>query len=97
MREIPDLMVSAIRDVDPVVFRHYPMPAADPEVPDEPYAVPIGEAAVRSAGKDLTIVGYAPQTAEIAKAVVQLKQEMISYMKVDAAKIAATARALVGA
>ncbi len=77
------LMVSAIRDVDPVVFCHYPMPAAGPEVPDDPYTVPIGEAAVRSEGKDLTIVGYAPQTAEIAKAVEQLKQDGISAEFID--------------
>ena len=77
------LMVSAIRDVDPVVFCHYPMPAAGPEVPDDPYTVPIGEAAVRCEGKDLTIVGYAPQTAEIAKAVEQLKQDGISAEFID--------------
>jgi pyruvate dehydrogenase E1 component beta subunit len=77
------LMVSAIRDVDPVVFCHYSMPATGPEVPDEPYTVPIGEAAVRTEGTDLTIVGYAPQTAEIAKAVKQLEKEGISAEFID--------------
>lgn len=72
------LMVSAIRDVDPVVYCHYPVPATGPEVPDEPYTVPIGEAAVRTEGKDVTIVGYAPQTVEIARAVEQLQKEGIS-------------------
>jgi pyruvate dehydrogenase E1 component beta subunit len=76
-------MVSAIRDVDPVVFCHYSMPATGPEVPDEPYTVPIGEAAVRTEGTDLTIVGYAPQTAEIAKAVKQLEKEGISAEFID--------------
>jgi len=66
-----------------VVFCHYPMPAAGPEVPDEPYTVPIGEAAIRAEGADLTIVGYAPQTVEIAKAVGQLKQEGISAEFID--------------
>ena len=46
-------------------------------MPDEPYTVPIGQAAVRTEGKDLTIVGYAPQTAEIAKAVRELKRDGI--------------------
>ena len=31
--------------MDPVVFCHYPIPASGPDVPDEPYTVPIGEAA----------------------------------------------------
>jgi len=77
------LMISAIRDVDPVVYCHYPLPATGPEVPDEPYTVPIGQAAVRTEGKDVTIVGYAPQTVEIAKAVEQLQKEGISAEFID--------------
>jgi pyruvate dehydrogenase E1 component beta subunit len=77
------LMISAIRDVDPVVFCHYSMPASGPEVPDEPYTVPIGEAAVRTEGTDLTMVAYAPQTAEMAKAVSELKKEGISAEFID--------------
>jgi len=77
------LMIAALRDVDPVVFCHYPMPATGPEVPDEPYTVPVGEAAVRSEGKDITIVGYAPQTVEIAKAVDLLRKDGISAEFID--------------
>jgi len=77
------LMISAIRDVDPVVYCHYPVPATGPEVPDEPYTVPIGEAAVRTEGKDVTIVGYAPQTVDIARAVDQLQKEGISAEFID--------------
>ena len=77
------LMVSAIRDVDPVVFCEYPLPASGPDVPDEPYTVPIGQAVVRTEGKDITIVGYAPQTVEIARAVEQLKQRSISAEFID--------------
>ena len=77
------LMISAIRDVDPVVFCHYSMPASGPEVPDEPYTVPIGEAAVRTEGTDLTMVAYAPQTTEMAKAVSELKKEGISVEFID--------------
>lgn len=77
------LMISAIRDVDPVVFCQYPVPSSGPEVPDEPYTVAIGQAAVRTEGKDITIVGYAPQTVEIAKAVKQLKQRGISAEFID--------------
>ena len=77
------LMISAIRDVDPVVFCHYPVPDSGPEVPDEPYTVPIGQAVVRTEGEDVTIVGYAPQTAEIAKAVEELKEDGISAEFID--------------
>ncbi|MBM3334070.1 transketolase [Candidatus Sumerlaeota bacterium] len=77
------LMVSAIRDVDPVVYCQYSMPASGPEVPDEPYTVAIGEPAVRAEGKDITIVGYAPQTTEIARAVEQLKKDGISAEFID--------------
>jgi pyruvate/2-oxoglutarate/acetoin dehydrogenase E1 component len=77
------LMISAIRDVDPVVYCQYSMPATGPEVPDEPYTVPIGEPAVRAEGKDITIVGYAPQTTEIAKAVEQLRKDGASAEFID--------------
>ena len=77
------LMTSAIRDVDPVVFCYYPVPASGPEVPDEPYTVPIGQPAVRTEGTDITIVGYAPQTAEIAKAVEELAKDGISAEFID--------------
>jgi len=77
------LMIAAIRDVDPVVFCQYPMPGSGPLVPDEPYVVPIGEAVVRAEGSDMTIVGYAPQTIEIAKAVEALKKEGISAEFID--------------
>jgi pyruvate dehydrogenase E1 component beta subunit len=77
------LMISAIRDVDPVIFCQYPVPASGPDVPDDPYTVPIGQAAIRTEGKDVTIVGYAPQTVEIAKAVEQLKQRGIEAEFID--------------
>lgn len=77
------LMIAAIRDVDPVVYCHYSMPSSGPEVPDEPYTVPIGEPAVRTEGKDITIVGYAPQTVEIARSVELLKKDGISAEFID--------------
>jgi pyruvate dehydrogenase E1 component beta subunit len=77
------LMASAIRDVDPVVFCDYSMPASGPPVPDEPYTVPIGEAVVRNEGNDITLVGYAPQTVELARAVELLKQEGVSAELID--------------
>jgi pyruvate/2-oxoglutarate/acetoin dehydrogenase E1 component len=52
-------MHAAIRDPDPVVYINGGrLKAQADDVPDEPYEVPFGEAAIRRDGSDLTIVGY---------------------------------------
>jgi pyruvate dehydrogenase E1 component beta subunit len=51
------LLVASIRDDDPVVF--FAPAAALPtreEVPDEPYAIPLGSARIHRAGSDVTVV-----------------------------------------
>ena len=60
------LMISAIRDENPVLYMFHkglmglgwmtPNPRATGEVPEEPYTVPIGKADVKRSGRDLTIV-----------------------------------------
>lgn len=52
------MMHAAIRDPDPVLFL-WPDALREhmQEVPDEPYTVPLGKAAVRTQGSDITIVG----------------------------------------
>src|ERR1700735_983857 len=51
------LMATAIRDDNPVCyFHHYLLTLEHGEVPDGEYLVPFGEAAIRRAGKDVTIV-----------------------------------------
>lgn len=78
------LMIAALRDPDPVVFFHYGLiDSVRIDVPDEPYVVPIGQAALRQEGKDITIVGYAPATLEIAKALPGLKDAGISAEFID--------------
>jgi pyruvate dehydrogenase E1 component beta subunit len=64
------LMAAAIRDPDPVVFFHYSAinRINDVDVPDDDYIVPIGEAAIRQEGTDITIVGYGNAAIEIRKA-----------------------------
>lgn len=54
------LLLAAIRDPDPVVlFEHKQLyRSIRGEVPAEPYAVPIGSAAVRRAGADLSVITY---------------------------------------
>jgi 2-oxoisovalerate dehydrogenase E1 component len=53
------LLKSAIRDDNPVIFiEHQLLYTEKGEVPEEEYTVPLGEAAVRRAGSDITIVAY---------------------------------------
>jgi len=59
------LMISAIRDDNPVLYMFHkgvmglgwmtPNPRATGEVPEEPYTIPIGKADVKREGRDLTI------------------------------------------
>ena len=52
------LLLAAIDDPNPVlIFEHKLLYKTKGPVPEEPYRVPIGKAAVRRAGRDLTIVG----------------------------------------
>jgi pyruvate/2-oxoglutarate/acetoin dehydrogenase E1 component len=79
------LMVAAIRDPDPVAFHDYRGVAAgeQPDVPDEAYEVPFGEAVVRQEGTDLTIVAWAPATIEVDLALPDIAKEGISAEYID--------------
>lgn len=78
------LMHAALRDPDPVIFFHYSqMNNISIDVPDNDYVVPIGEAAIRQEGKDITLVGYGPSAIEINKAMAALKQANISAEVID--------------
>lgn len=54
------LLLSAIRDPDPVLFMEPKAiyRAFREEIPDDPYTVPIGDAAVRREGEDVTVVAW---------------------------------------
>lgn len=79
------LLIASIRDPDPVVYFDYPeVKSGDqPDVPDDAYDVPLGKAAVRQQGKDLTIVAWAPATVEVMKALPMLTQAGISVEYID--------------
>lgn len=61
--EAKGLLISAIRDPDPVVFfepaRVYR--AIKMEVPEEPYMIPLGKARVAREGRDLTLIAWGAQ------------------------------------
>lgn len=78
------LMVSALRSPDPVVYL-YPagLRTMVEEVPDEQYEVPLDKAAIRTEGKDLTIVGSGASMPEVLKATGQLQANGVSVEAID--------------
>jgi pyruvate dehydrogenase E1 component beta subunit len=79
------LMHAAIRDPDPVIFAHYGsnINNVQIDVPDGDYVVPIGKAAVRQEGKDITLVGFGPAAVEINKAAAELAKAGVSVEVID--------------
>jgi pyruvate dehydrogenase E1 component beta subunit len=78
------MMVSAIRDPNPVVYL-YPagLRELSEEVPDDQYEVPLDKAAVRTEGSDLTIVGSGGGMPEVMKAAERLNQNGMSVDTID--------------
>ena len=79
------LLVSAIRDPDPVVYLDYPevKSGSQPEVPDEAYETPLGEAVIRRRGSNLTLVAWAPATVDAGRAVAELAKSGVSVEYID--------------
>ena len=78
------LLKSAIRDEDPVCFMESEMLyGLKGEVPEEEYLVPIGKAAVRREGTDVTIVSFNKMMEVCKLAVDELAKEGISAELID--------------
>ncbi len=78
------LIKSAIRDNDPVCMMESEMEYRyEGEVPDGDYLVPIGKAAVRRQGTDVTLVTYNKMILEAYKAADELAKEGISAEVID--------------
>lgn len=79
------LLISAIRDPDPVVYlepaRAYR--AVRQEVPDEAYTVEIGKAKIEAEGDELTLVSYGAQMIEAREARAVLAAEGRSVELID--------------
>jgi len=75
--EAKGLLISAIRDPDPVIFmepkRVYR--AIKEEVPEEEYTIPIGEAKVLQEGSDVTVIGWGAMIKTIREAVSKLGEK----------------------
>lgn len=78
------LIVSAIRDDDPVVYlEHKRLLNVKGEVPEEEYAIPLGVADVKREGTDLTIVAVGVEVHYSLAAAKKLEAEGISVEIVD--------------
>lgn len=79
------LIKAAIRDEDPVLyFEHkYLYRRIKEEVPEDDYVVPIGKAAIRRSGKDLTIISYGWMLHKSLEAAHQLADEGIDAEVID--------------
>jgi pyruvate/2-oxoglutarate/acetoin dehydrogenase E1 component len=81
------LIKAAIRDEDPVLFFEHKLlyrnPKIKQEVPTEDYIVPIGKAAVRRTGNDLTIITYGAMVYTALEAAEKLEQEGIDAEVID--------------
>jgi pyruvate dehydrogenase E1 component beta subunit len=79
------LLISAIRDNDPVVFlEHMKLYRSfRQEVPEEEYTIEIGKADVKREGTDLSIITYGAMVHESLKAADELAKEGVSVEVVD--------------
>jgi pyruvate dehydrogenase E1 component beta subunit len=92
------LMVSAIRDENPVVFMGHKAlqgmgwlgtaKGSLADVPDDLYTVPIGKAAIVRAGTDVTLVGWASTVHTALDAAAKLEKQGISAEIVDVRTLA---------
>ncbi|MFC6731445.1 MULTISPECIES: alpha-ketoacid dehydrogenase subunit beta [unclassified Haladaptatus] len=79
------LLASAIRDPDPVIFLEPKLiyRAFREEVPDETYTVPLGEAATRREGTDVSVFTWGAMTRPTLKAADELSEEGIDVEVID--------------
>jgi len=78
------LLKEAIREDDPIVFlEHEHLYNTRGEVPPGDYTIPIGKAAVRKKGTDLTIISYSNMALIAGEAAVQLAKEGIQAELID--------------
>ena len=83
-RDAKGLLISAIRDDDPVIFiEHKQLYMTDGEVPEEPYLIPLGEAEIKRAGTDVTLVAWSHMVLKSLQAAEELAGEGISAEVID--------------
>jgi len=88
-RDAKGLLISAIRDDNPVVFiEHRWLYWQEDEVAKEPYTIPLGEANILRQGKHLTVVATSWMNVEALKAAQVLERRGVSIEIIDPRTIA---------
>jgi acetoin:2,6-dichlorophenolindophenol oxidoreductase subunit beta len=83
------LMATAIRDDNPIVFlHHYMLTLEQGEVPDGEYVVPFGNAEIRRAGGDVTIIATGWMVSRALAAAEQLAKDGIDAEVIDPRTVA---------
>ncbi|HEV8376316.1 MAG TPA: alpha-ketoacid dehydrogenase subunit beta [Candidatus Polarisedimenticolia bacterium] len=103
-RDAKGLIKAAIRDEDPVIYLEhkylYRLPRIKEVLPEEDYLVPIGKAALKREGKDLSLITYGAMLLHCLDAAEALDKEGVSaevldlrtLLPLDADAIEATAK-----
>jgi len=82
--DVKGLIKAAIRDDNPVMFfQHKKLFAMEGSVPENDYIIPLGEAAVKKEGKDVTLLCYGAGFYLCMEAEKELSQENINAEIVD--------------
>jgi pyruvate/2-oxoglutarate/acetoin dehydrogenase E1 component len=83
------LLLSAIEDDDPTLFiENVAMYAAQGPAPEPGYKVPLGKAAVRRKGADVTVITYGRPVLEVEAVAAALAEEKIDVEVIDLRTIA---------
>jgi acetoin:2,6-dichlorophenolindophenol oxidoreductase subunit beta len=78
------LLISSIRDDNPVVFiEHKMLYALQGEVPEEPYTIPIGRADIKRQGEEVTVIATARMVHLALSAADKLVSQGISVEVLD--------------
>lgn len=78
------LLISAIRDDDPVIFcEHKHLYALKGAVPSESYTVPIGKGEVKLEGNDVTVIAFSKLVHTALEAAEELRKDGVSVEIVD--------------
>src|SRR5690625_4782413 len=83
--EAKGLLISAIRDNDPVVFlEHMKLYRSfREEVPEEEYTIELGKAKVKREGEDVTLIAYGAMVHTALKAAEELAEEGVNAEIID--------------
>ncbi|MFC2006270.1 alpha-ketoacid dehydrogenase subunit beta [Chloroflexota bacterium] len=83
-RDAKGLLISAIRDDNPVIFiEHRWLYWQEDEVPEEPYAIPLGEPSILRQGDHITVVATSWMNVEALEAAVILGRRNVRVEIID--------------